>query len=200
MGSYISVGIVYSDDNICKINNDLLPIVKNLLRFCDNIFVNYPKDDCYENWEEKLFKGEKELVEAFTILSKKTMSSGKICCKIHNNDYNIIVSLRGEKDLIKGVLFEIPEKELLQDDFSSRNLNDITNNIVSELIELWENTEYSYAFCDSEVDIEYQLFEIKQSKEPIYSVLILKDNLNHPVIKLSPWCIDGITRRISQMK
>lgn len=195
MGSFINVGIVYSDKNVFKINDDLISLIEYLSRFCDRILVKYPKDDSYEIWEEKLFEREKGLVDAFKILNTKKMSSGKMICKIQNNDYNILVSIRGENNLFKGLLFEISEEELLQEDFSSENLNDITNKIANSLIELWNNTEFDYAFCDSEADIEYQLFEIEQSDKPIYSMLILKNNLNQPTIHFSSWCIDGITPR-----
>lgn len=195
MGSYINIGIVYSDNNVHKINNDLHFVVKYLLQFCDRILVNYPQNDTYENWEEKSFEGEEGLFDAFTILNTKKMSSGKMCCTIHNNNYNVLVSIRGDSDLFKGVLFEIQEKELLHDDYTRENLDKITNKIASSLTSLWNETEFSYAFCDSEADIEYQLNEIEQSEQPIYSLLLFKNNMNQPTIQLSSWCIDGITQR-----
>ncbi|WP_455718715.1 hypothetical protein, partial [Anaerosporobacter sp.] len=74
MGSFINVGIVYSDRNVFKINDDLNSLIKYLSQFCDRILVKYPKDDSYEIWEEKLFEGEKGLVDAFKILNTKKMS------------------------------------------------------------------------------------------------------------------------------
>ena len=97
--------------------------------------------------------------------------------------------------MLKGFLFEIPEEELLNEDYSSEHFNKLTNSIASRIIELWDDMGFNYAFCDNEADIEYQLSEIEQSEEPIYSMLLVKDNRNHPIIKLSSWCIDGLTQR-----
>ena len=195
MGAYINTGIVYSDNNIYKIDNDLLFITEYLSHFCDKIFIKFPKDDFLNDWEEKVFKGKKGLHEAFKILNINNMSFGKINYKVHNNNYNIIVSIRGKNNLFKGILFEIPEEELFKNNYSNENLNSITDKIIKKLVELWNYTEFSYAFCDNEADIEYQLFEIEQYKEQIYSLLLLKNNLNQHIIKLSSWHIDGITQR-----
>lgn len=78
MGSFINVGIAYSEKNVFKINDDLISLIEYLSRFCDRILVKYPKDDSYEIWEEELFEREKGLVDAFKILNTKKMSSGKM--------------------------------------------------------------------------------------------------------------------------
>lgn len=195
MGNYISIGIVYSDKNIQKINVDILFLARYLLPFCHKISVNYPIDNSFEDWEEKIFEGEKGLVEAFAILIRKEMSIGKISFKLNDYVYNILVSVRGKDDLFKGILFEIPEKELLQEDYSIENQSDITKQIINRILELWNGMEFGYAFCDSEASIEFQQSEIEQIKEPIYSVLLLKRNAIQPTIQLSSWCIDGITQR-----
>jgi hypothetical protein len=195
MGSYINVGIVYSDSNLSKFNNDLQFMVKYLSQFSDEILINYPQNENLEIWEEAKFEGEKGLIEAFTILNTKKMSSGKMCVTILNNNYNILVSIKGDSSLFKGILLEIQEEDLLQEDYSSDNLDRITKKIANILISLWNDTDFSYAFCDSDADIEYPLMEVEQSKEPIYSLLILKNNLYQPNILLSSWCIDGITQR-----
>ena len=195
MGSYINIGIVYSDKSVYKLNSDLHTITKALLPLCDKIVINYPRDYSYKNWEEKLFVGEKGLVKAFEILNTKQMSFGKICCKSHNSDIHILVSIRSNGDLYRGILFEVSEKELLQENYSIENLNNVEDNIIKKLLELWSNTEFSYAFCDSDAEIKYQIIELEHSEEAIYSMLLLKNNFNQPIVKLSSWCIDGITPR-----
>lgn len=194
MGAYISIGIVYSNNDVYKIHNDLFIITEYLSHFCEKILVKYPKSNYLEDWDEKVFEGKKGLYKAFKILNTSTISFGNICYKIHNDNYNITVSIKGNNDFFKGILFEIPEEELLKNNYSNENLNNITDKIAKRLIELWNYIDFSYAFCDNEADIEYQLFELTQ-REETYSLLLLKNSLNQPIIKLSSWHIDGITER-----
>lgn len=195
MGSYINIGIVYTDKNIIKMDDDFVIVIKYLSPFCNKIVVKYPKDDAFENWEEKSFEGEEGFVEAFSILNEKNFSTGKIYCKIQNKQYNILVSIKGKNDLFRGILFEIPEEELFLESSSSDNLSLTTNKIANSIIELWNNTEFNYAFCDSEADIEYSLCEVRESEKPIYSMLLLKNEFNQPIVRLGSWCIDGLTPR-----
>ncbi|KAB1438065.1 Imm64 family immunity protein [Candidatus Galacturonibacter soehngenii] len=195
MGSFISIGIVYTDKNIIKMGDDLVDIIKYLSPFCNKIVVNYPDDDICENWEEKSFVGEEGFEKAFSILNDKKFSTGKIYCKIQNKDYNVLVSIKGKNDLFRGILFEIPEEELFLEKFSSDILDIITDKIANSIIELWNNTEFNYAFCDSEADIEYSLCEVRASEKPIYSMLLLKNEFNQPIVRLGSWCIDGLTPR-----
>ena len=192
MGSYISVGLVYLDTIV---NEDVLFLIKELQCVCDMIAVSYPKDDLYERWEEKTFQGMNGFVDAFMLLDAKKMSSGKMYCKIKDNNYNVLVKIREENDKCKGFLFEIPEEELLRNGCTTKNLEKVTNEIAKNIIQLWNKMRFSYAFCDSEADIESTLYQFDEDENPKYSLLLLKDKQAQPVIKLSSWCIDGITPR-----
>lgn len=195
MGGHINIGIVYSDEDIYKLNDDKQLIINYFSLFSNRIVVNYPVDDTFQKWEEKRFEGQSGLIQAFEILNSQNMALGKMFCKIHNKDCYILVSIRKCKDKFKGILIEIAESDLLKEDYSREDLDDIENKILVKLIEIWKVTNFSYAFCDSDADIEYQLSEIEDNKGSEYSMVLLKDNLNDLVICLNSWCIDGITGR-----
>lgn len=193
MGSYISIGMVYSE-NVNELHKDIEYLIKNNLQLSNEIIVNYPLDESCEKWESKNFEGD-EFTDAFLILETFRYSTGKLRFKINGNIVNIIVSIRRNNRNIQGILFEVPEEDLMKNDYSLKNLNSVTDKIVNILINLLSKIKFDYAFCDNEVDIEYSLDEIEQKKEPVYSVIIKRNTLNEPIIQLSSWNIDGITSR-----
>ena len=82
MGGHINIGIVYSDEDIYKLNDDKQSIINYFSLFSNRIVVNYPVDDTFQKWEEKRFEGQSGLIQAFEILNSQNMALGKMFCKI----------------------------------------------------------------------------------------------------------------------
>lgn len=194
MGSYINIGLVYSN-NIFNINDDIFYIARYLFRFSNKIVINFPKDNFLEEWIETEYIEENGFIEAWKILNTKMFSTGKVYYKVADKEYSIIISIKWKEKVWKGILFEIPEEELLLGDYSYNNLENITAKIINEVILLRNNMRFDYAFCDNEVDIEYSFSEIQEMEKNVYSVLIKTDVFKEPIVELSTWCIDGLTTR-----
>lgn len=79
-----------------------------------------------------------------------------------------------------GFLLEINVKQL----FTVGNkleLNNCTKSIIRLCKDIYYKTQYQYAFCDHEVDIEYSWDEFISLNEPMYSISIIPKKNNFDI-------------------
>lgn len=112
----------------------------------------------------------------------------------NGKQYDVLVSQYLDQPL-GGILFEVPEEEVMRNDYTENHFRVLTENVVGMLCSLIDVVDFSYAFCDCEAMIECSASEAKNSEDPIYSILVVRDETGGPQIRLGNWDIDGVTPR-----
>jgi len=101
---------------------------------------------------------------------------------------NIIIKIKRVEGLYTGILFEVPEEN-----FDLACEIDVLEKRIIYMLEQIVSGAFEYAFCDNEVEIEYSFQEILENNVE-YSILVL-NNSDNLIVKLSSWRIDGLTNR-----
>lgn len=133
-----------------------------------------------------IFESVFDSVEAVTEAAWMGTKNGK--------QYKVLVSQYMDKSL-GGILFEVPEEEIMRNDYTENHFRALTENVVGILCSLIDVVDFSYAFCDCEAMIECSASEAKNSGDPIYSILVMRSETGEPQIRLGNWDIDGVTPR-----
>ncbi|WDU84435.1 Imm64 family immunity protein [Caloramator sp. Dgby_cultured_2] len=93
-----------------------------------------------------------------------------------------------------GFLIDIDEETIIK----KIGINELEQKICDMIFDIYRVSEFDYAFCDNEAEIEFSPDEFKNLKEKIYSILVLPINgdkrLELKLIK-SNWKIDGYSLR-----
>lgn len=190
MGSYISVGIVYCNDNMSNLEKDLKSIIMGI-KCIDEVKLEYPEDNSCMRWKNEYYSNCENVSHWINKLELTFLS--KLTLNIHIRDYslNVILSIGENRETYRGVLFEISEEELFQK--CKLNLQNVTKAVAQHIANWYKFASFDYAFCDSEAEIEYGWEELQEIEDKKYSMLVYKNKDNQIVANLSTWCIDGLS-------
>ncbi|MBB6401912.1 hypothetical protein HNP92_001217 [Methanococcus maripaludis] len=79
---------------------------------------------------------------------------------------------------------------------SKEEIEEVTNVLISKIIEIYNYSKYSYAFCDQEAEISDFPLNFEKLRDN-YSILIIPDQSFKFNILKSNWNIDGMTARVT---
>jgi len=197
MGSSTGIGFLYSVGD--KAIFQFIEIINLILSNNGKVIsLKYCKDPDGDEWVE-----EKAILQTLT---------KNILYQLVGNYYgqvNVVCDLLSEKNLKidiyfkkldsknLGVLLNISDEQLFESGINER-IDSVTETIINLIRQIYDITNFDYAFCDNEATIEYSLDELKAIENPIYSILALpnkRDKKELQIIK-SNWHIDGLTLRI----
>jgi len=196
MGSSTGIGFVYGvgDNAIFQ----FVKIMELLLLNNGTIdHLKYCKDINGDEWVEK-----KVTVQA---LNKNTLYPlinnyyGQVsvkCDLLSKKDLNIDVYFKKIDSKNLGILLYIPDEQIFGSDVGE-NINLITENVINLIQQIYNISNFDYAFCDNEATVEYSLDDLKAIENPIYSILALPNEENKTELQIlkSDWNIDGLTPR-----
>lgn len=192
MSSFIGIGFIY--DQSTNLENEINKFISFFL--FRNIKIRkiiYCTDKNGDNWKDETIDNcsSENITPIFinNYFVKVTMEGNflnkeKICV-------NMSVSRISKRDF--GFLLEININQLFIVG-NREDLNNCTENIISLCKDIYQETQYRYAYCDHEVDIEYNWNEFTSLKNEIYSVCIIPQK-NNFLVSLASWEIDGLTNR-----
>jgi hypothetical protein len=207
MGSYISIGLTYGIEKFEDLvyDNPTLDRVIQELRNLIEYFMNhngaikeikYSEDIDGENWIE---------INPSSFFScrncYKNFCSGYFGEIILHSDVLIskgldcIVRLYKENDFF-GFLLDLQEEDILiSKSYSIEEIDYMTKELISIMINLYSYSKYDYAFCDHEANFKHSPQNIEIIKEYVYSIVIIPRFDNNFTIIKSDWNIDGHTAR-----
>jgi len=198
MGSYIGIGLVYNIDLQNRIELELKNIANYLVSHEGRITnFKYSKDEEGIEWVEKSFISNLEIERIYNKISNNYFGEIEVEVSILSIEkLKIRIAVRKVDNYYFGILLDILEEELIGVG-SKKKLNTITNNIVLLLEELYVVSNYDYAFCDNEAEIQYSPHEFQSLNKKVYSIVALPIREEKKVrIEKSNWNIDGLTDRI----
>lgn len=108
--------------------------------------------------------------------------------------YCIFISVKGDQ-LIRDCNLMGPEVYV---EPINEYINAITNKIITLMVDFYGYSQYSYAFCDTEAQMECTPDELAQIQNEVYSVVVVlnKNALETKLeVKKSKWNIDGFSLR-----
>lgn len=198
MGSYIGIVLVYNNSSQNKIECELRTVIRYLIFHEGNITnTKYSKDKDGIKWVEDSFTNGLEIEKVSSLLSKNYFGQLNVICNILNmKKLNICVTMKNTDKNYFGILLDIAEDDLMGV-ISNENIDIITERIIYLLKDLYEVSDFDYAFCDNEAEILYSPSEFQSLNEKVYSVValpIIKGEKKIVIVK-SNWNIDGLTTR-----
>ncbi|NMF01550.1 Imm64 family immunity protein [Aneurinibacillus aneurinilyticus] len=186
MGGYISIALVYEDRN--KLSNELKKLTRYFIQKGAILLkVKYSEDKEGENWREEIVNNNEV---DFTMLTEKYYGNIDIIADMFNESLkNLKLSIHKEEGFY-GFLIDIKWEELFEE-HSKSSVEKITQNIINIILQLYKETQFSYAFCGHEVEIEFSPndFNSIENGYPI-SVLPFNDRLE---VFYGEFSIDGIS-------
>ncbi|WP_184230525.1 Imm64 family immunity protein [Methanococcus maripaludis] len=155
--------------------------------------IKYSEDSAGNVWNELNFvDSSKECYETLSngYYGELTINSKRIL----NNDIDCTIRLE-KQDQFFGFLIDISEEDILKN-HSKEEIEEVTNVLISKIIEIYNYSKYSYAFCDQEAEISDFPLNFEKLRDN-YSILIIPDQSFKFNILKSNWNIDGMTARVT---
>lgn len=191
MSSYISIGFVFEKaQNISLLFSEFL----NFLTV-DGEFrkISYSIDENGNDWHKKNIEGysvdEISSLMINNFFAKTTILSRSLDAKNINFDTSITNFSHGDY----GFLIEIEIEQLFKVG-NRKELEHCSDIIVKFCKKIFSKLGYKYAFCDHEVNIEYDWKKFSQLDENVYSITIIPKDEDF-IVKYATWEIDGLTIR-----
>lgn len=182
LGGYLSIGLVYEDIN--SISRELKGLVTYLQKENINLTeVQYSQDEDGEQWVEN--KVNNIDINYNSLKDKYYLSLEMVGDLFRIGTQNFVIRVNRENGFF-GFLIDIEWQQLIDKD-----KEEISKRIVNSLIKLIKFTDYDYAFCGHEAEIEYSPTHVKKIKDifPI-TLLNLKNKLE---LIYGEFNIDGIS-------
>ncbi|MBO8157596.1 MAG: hypothetical protein H0Z32_14290 [Bacillaceae bacterium] len=182
MGGYLSIGLVYEGSKI--ISKELNSLVNFFKK--KNIIINevqYSQDEDGEKWIKRKV-GHKNI--NYNSITDNHYLSLKMIGDVFKVGTQYFVIRVNKENGFFGFLIDIEWNQLID-----KNKDEISERIVNSLIQLLKFTEYDYAFCGHEAEIEYSPDQVmKKNYEFPITLLNLKTKLK---LIYGEFNIDGIS-------
>ncbi len=182
LGGYLSIGLVYED--IKSISRELKGLVIYLQK--ENIIlteVQYSQDEDGEQWVKN--KVNNIDFNYNSLKDKYYLSLEMVGDLFRIGTQNFVIRVNRENGFF-GFLIDIEWRLLIDKD-----KEDITKRIVNSMIKLLKFTDYDYAFCGHEAEIEYSPTHVKKNKN-IFPITLLNCK-NKLELIYGEFNIDGIS-------
>lgn len=182
LGGYLSIGLVYKDINL--ISNELKGLLSYLKKENINLAeVEYSRDEDGEQWVKS--KVNNSDINCHSLNDKHYLSLKMIGDLFKIGTESFVIRVNRDNDFF-GFLIDIEWQQLID-----KNKDKISKKIVTSLIQLLKFTDYDYAFCGHEAEIEYSPVQVKKL-ENMYPILII--NLKNKLeLIYGEFNIDGIS-------
>lgn len=192
MGSYIGMGIIVKNKFSSKENSAMQKIIEYFISKNGKLIdFKFSEDKDGYDWKHI------ENPPIYTIdefLNKYYLNINLICDILGKENLVINAYYENIDENEFGLLLDIEEK-LFITDYPDEKIEEITNEFINLLVDLYTMVKYSYAFCDVEAMVKYATKDIQKAKEK-YSLLIIP-HFNKIEIVKNAWNIDGLTDRIN---
>lgn len=186
MGSKISLGLVFN-----KVNNGVIleKVIRSLVNSDNKMNYKFCKDEFGENWIEgciEISNLSKDMLNAYiqnyycelTIESRNVI--GVYC--------EIVMRLENKNDYF-GILIDIDESDIMAIGYDIAE-----NSIIKYLKNMFDVTNYLYAFCDNEGEIHLSPTEVLRCFNGLYSIFMKPREKIIEIFKGS-WKLDGFSER-----
>lgn len=202
MGSFISIGFIYEGCSIQTIKKEIEKLVNYISSIGGSLKkMKVSKDVDGEEWLEYDSLINLQLDSIYTILAENYYAQLEVNSNLFEHK-NLVITIRIEKDEDNdyfGFLLDMNEKEIIKGN-SVNEINNITERIIDFIIKFYNYSNYNYAICDNEAEIEYSPKDFYKIESSIYSITVIpvfdcKSNSNKFNVIKSNWNIDGLTSR-----
>ncbi|HHW37552.1 MAG TPA: hypothetical protein GXX18_10000 [Bacillales bacterium] len=198
MGSFISIGLIYSKRTEERFKNELDILVRYLVSK-DGILkkIKMSKDIDGEEWIEYTPNNNLEISESLNLIAKYYYGQVNVVCTFLGfSDLEVAVRIEKEKDYF-GFLLDISEADVIKT-HNVEVINRVTDQIINFIIDLYSVSGFDYAFCDNEAEIQYAPDEFCTLENDMYSIIVIpsfgEQDKALNVFK-NNWHIDGLTAR-----
>lgn len=197
MGSFITIGLVYNELDLERIEVELRSLTRFLLSR-EGYFksMKVSRDISGDEWIEHSLLSGYQIGNLCSLLAKYHYGQVSISCKLLGETHlDVTVRIHKEEDYF-GFLLEVAEADLI----SARHreeLDALTERIIYLIIDMHSFLSYHYAFCDNEAEVRYSPEVFGTLANDVYSVVVMPSGVDekpYSVVK-SSWHIDGLTRR-----
>lgn len=192
MGSYIGMGIIVKNKFSSKENSAMQKIIEYFISKNGKLIdFKFSEDKDGYDWKHI------ENPPIYTIdefLNKYYLNINLICDILGKENVVINAYYENIDENEFGLSLDIEEK-LFITDYPDEKIEEITNEFINLLVDLYTTVKYSYAFCDVEAMVKYATKDIEKAKKK-YSLLIIP-HFNKIEIVKNAWNIDGLTDRMN---
>lgn len=197
MGSYVSIGFVYTNNSVDNIINKLSTLI-NFFNSKGGKIQNAKVSEDREgnNWIEFNLINNLNFINAVQLLSQYYYGQIDVVTTLFDlKDLELSISIeKNDKEDYFGFIINIPEY-LFSINSSSRNVNLYTERFIDLMREYYRLSPYNYAFCDNEAEIIHSPILFENLNKSIYSISIIADKHNNLNVIKSNWNLDGMTVR-----
>ncbi|WP_040214194.1 Imm64 family immunity protein [Clostridium polynesiense] len=200
MGSYVSIGFIYENFSVDRIQNEFKKLVSKIITFNGNVKkMKISKDFNGEEWAEYEFLNNFQMDSNCEMLADYFYGQLEIDCNLFGGiRLKTILRIEKEKDEdYFGFLMDLSEEELIKFN-SADEINRVTEEIIEFMIQFYSCSAYNYAFCNNEGEIQFSPKKFREIENSIYSVTVIPNLVSNNSLKVikSNWNIDGLTSRV----